>query len=478
MSLALRGSKGKVAVSLIALLALSGCATVDVKQNVARTNEEASSFTGGRLSLAQGKEEVERRRQSADALLSSTVGRDEAVQLALINSPALQALLAENWAGASAAAQQGRLANPIFSFERVHDGPELEIGRILFFGLLDLLTLPQRLGIAEQRIEQARVRLTSDVVEHITQVRQSWVSAVSAQQSLTYARQVYESAEISAELARRMEAVGNFNKITRVRQQLFYADAATRLASAQQEVTSTREELIRLLGLDDEQSRKLRLPDRLPDLPKQPLPPEDVSRTASGARLDVRLAQAAFNASAKAQGLATITSFTDIELGVRRDTKFDNASGSRSSPRGYEIDVRLPLFDWGGMQRNAMSAQTLAAANRLEATTRAAGSHLRQSYAGYRTAYDIARHYREEIILLRKTMAEENQLRYNGMLIGVFELLADSRDQVMAVIAAINAEKQFWLSDAALQASLIGKPTTVLIAGPSTGAADAAGPAH
>ena len=74
---------------------------------------------------------------------------------------------------------------------------------------------------------------------------------------------------------------------------------------------------------------------------------------------------------------------------------------------------------------------------------------------------------------LRKTISEENQLRYNGMLISVFELLADSRDQVNSVMAALNAEQQFWLADAALQASLIGKPTSAGVSGGGAAAAEA-----
>jgi hypothetical protein len=70
-----------------------------------------------------------------------------------------------------------------------------------------------------------------------------------------------------------------------------------------------------------------------------------------------------------------------------------------------------------------------------------------------------SRHFRDEVVPVRKVISEENQLRYNGMIIGVFELLADARDQVSTVIGAINAEQQFWLADAALQASLIGRPT-------------------
>jgi outer membrane protein TolC len=210
-------------------------------------------------------------------------------------------------------------------------------------------------------------------------------------------------------------------------------------------------------------------------MPGSPRAPDEVSRQASSGRLDIKIAQTEFDAAAKAQGLNTLTSFTDIELGIRRDTVFDNAAGTSTPRRGYEVSMRLPIFDWGGIKRDAMNAQTLASANRLEATTRAAGSNLRESYSAYRTAYDVSKHFRDEVVPLRKTISEENGLRYNGMLIGVFELLADSRDQVSSVMAAIAAEQQFWLADAALQASLMGKPTMASVGAMSAGGGKDAG---
>jgi outer membrane protein TolC len=278
-----------------------------------------------------------------------------------------------------------------------------------------------------------------------------------------YAKQVYDAAEASAELGRLLQSAGNFNKIQRARQHSFYADATTKWAIAQHNATAAREELIRLVGLTDAQANRLQLPDRLPDLPKEPLSPEHAGSSTSKTRLDIRLAQAEYEAAAKAQGLTLLTSFTDIGLGLRYDSVKDRINGHKTIKRGYEISVRLPIFDWGDNQRDAMNARTLAAAYRLEATTRAAGSNLRQSYSAYRTTYDIARHYRDEVVPLRKNISEENLLRYNGMLIGVFELLADSRDQINSVIAAIDAERQFWLADAALQASMIGRPVNTSI---------------
>ena len=442
----------------IGVLLLAGCATVDVNQSIARANTDTSSFTKGGLSLAQSDEQRRSMRDAAEALLTTPLSREDAVRLALVNSPSMQALLAQSWADAADASQSGRISNPILTLGRLRSPAELEVSRMLAFGLLDLLTLPQRQRVAQGRIEQNQLQLTANVIEQVTQVREAWVAAVAAAQSVQYAKQVNDSAEASAELARRMLAVGNFSKLQRARQQAFYADAAVQWASAAQLATANREALVRLLGLTDAQAALLQLPERLPELPNEPRAPEMVASAASSARLDVRMAQATLDGITRAQGINLIASFTDIELSVIRNTKTDRLDGQKAQYRGAEVALKLPIFDWGDLKRDASRAQALAAANRLEATVRAAGSSLRETYTAYRTAYDTARHYRDEIVPLRKLIADENVLRYNGMLIGVFELLADSRDQIASVSAAINAQKQFWLADAALQATIVGKP--------------------
>ena len=452
-----------------AIVLLAGCASVNIDDTLAETNNANSTFTGGKLELSRTDTQRQARSKLSGELLAKPLGMDDAVQLALANSPAVQTLLAQSWANMAQANQNGRIANPLFTFERITFGSELEIGRLLSFGLLDLLTLPRRMSIAQGQVAQARVQLTSSVIDQVTQVRQAWVRAVAAQQLLQYANQVNASAQASAELARRMQQVGNFSKLQRARQQAFYADSVAQLASSQHAATAAREELTRLLGLTDEQAGQLKLPERLPDLPKEAHQSAAVSATATEQRLDVQMARMQLDVAGKSQGLNLITSLVDVELGIRRDTVFDNAEGTSTPRKGYELGIRLPIFDWGSARRDAMNAQSLAAANRYEGTVRGASSQLRESYSAYRTAYDVARHYRDEIVPLRKTMAEENVLRYNGMLIGVFELLADNRDQISSVIAAINAYQQFWLADAALSASLTGKPTSMMMAAPSGG---------
>jgi outer membrane protein TolC len=452
-------SKSSVAVAVFTVL--SGCASVNIDQSIDRSNNETKSTSGTSAQLLRTTDAKVARNQQVAELLKSPLSQQAAVQLAIINSPALQTILAERWGDMAQAAQGGRIANPILSLERVRFLDELEFGRILAFGLLDLLTLPQRNKIATARIAQAELQMTADVVGLVSQVRMAWVAAVAANESATYSKLVYESAQASAELAKRMQSVGNFNRLQRVRQQAFYADASLQLLGSQQAATAARESLIRLLGLKDSQINALLLPERLPDLPKTFLTPDAVSKALSNQRLDVRMAQSQLDAASKSQGLNLLTSLTDIELGVIRNTVKDTHEGTSEKSKGYELSIRLPIFDWGDAQRASMNAMTLAAANRLEATLTSAGSDLRESYSAYRTAYDASRQYRDEVLPLSKVIAEENGLRYNGMFIGIFELLADHRSQINTVKAAISAQQQFWQADAALQATLLGKPMSV-----------------
>ncbi len=98
------------------------------------------------------------------------------------------------------------------------------------------------------------------------QTRKAYFNAVAADETARYMLQVRRSAEASAELARRMQQVGNFSKLQRAREQAFYADATLNLARAEQAQRSAREQPTRLLGVWGEQAA-FQLPARLPDLP-------------------------------------------------------------------------------------------------------------------------------------------------------------------------------------------------------------------
>ena len=117
------------------------------------------------------------------------------------------------------------------------------------------------------------------------------------------------------------------------------------------------------------------------------------------------------------------------------------------------------IFDWGGAKVARAEHTYMQAVHRAADTAVRARSEVREAYATYRTAYDLAKHYRDEIVPLRKHISEEVLLRYNGMLISVFELLADARQQVSSVNAYIETLRDYWLARSAL-ASAVGTALT------------------
>lgn len=451
-----------IGVASALLLTLTGCVRVDFDKSLSTTNEAAADFTGGNLQLHQTKEQREASRIRADALLEETLTQVSAIEVALKNSPSVQQLLANHWASASSISVSGGIPNPMFEFSRLSSDSELEIERVLAIGLLDLIRLPQRQQQAKLRLQASQIQMTADVIDLVTSVRQAWINAVVTQEYSNYAEQVLKSAEASAELAARMQAIGNFNAISRARQQAFYSDAATGLALARHSALAARENLVRTLGLDDKQAMAMRLPKRLPEIPEEPISSSTVTEIAIESRLDVGMAMSNLKAVTAQQGIQLLGEIFDVEIEAARNTVW--AEGERESISGYALGIEIPIFSGIDQVRNKLNATSLAAASALEQVTRSANSHLRESYSAYRTSYDVAKHYRDEVVPLQQLVSEENVLNYNGMIIGIFELLADSRKQIQTVQDSINATGQFWLADAALRASMIGKPTSTMIA--------------
>lgn len=463
---------GRLLAPLLAATALGGCASFSADGGFSPVQQAARSHLGQELRWARSDADRAALAQRSNELLARPLGMDDAVQLALLNNRGLQAAFEDLAITEADLVQAGRLPNPGFSIARLKRGDELEIERGLHFDLGRLLALPLMRQVESRRFTQAQGAATMRVLALAADVRQAWVQAVAAEQGVRYARQVMDAAEAGAELARRMAQAGNFNKLQQAREQGFYADAALGLARARLQQGATRERLVRLLGLWGTQTA-FQLPERLPDLPAAARDQPDIERVALQQRLDVQGARLAAEQTAKNLGLTRSTRFVNVlELGYAR-----NSSNEAPVQRGWEIGFELPLFDWGDARVARAEAVYMQALHRAAETAIDARSQVREAYGRYRSAYDIARHHRDEIVPLRQRIADENLLRYNGMLIGVFELLADARAQVAGVNASIEALRDFWLAEAELQRTLIGPAGMGVLAvgGDATQAGAAAG---
>jgi outer membrane protein TolC len=442
---------GRTAVGLSAIF-LAGCASLSSDGGL----NDVSSLTQNRIGqAAQFEKDSSNNDAQIQALLGKPLTAESAVQIALLNNSALKASFAELGVAEADFVQAGRMRNPGFSFGRISGGGDAEIDRSVMFDIAGLLTLPTRTRIEKGRFEQAKLQAAAQAVQLASDTRRAYFTAVAAAQSAAFAEQVRGAAEASSDLAERMSKVGNWSKLDQARERAFYQDAVTQLAKTRHEATASREQLIRLLGLWGAQQEFV-LPNRLPDLPAQPQDMNNAEAQAMSQRLDVLSARRENEATASALGLTKATAFINV---------FDAGYANKSTtglPRenGYQVSLELPVFDWGGARVARAESLYMQSVHRTTDTAVKARSEVREAYSAYRTTYDIARHYRDDVVPLKKKISDEVLLRYNGMLASVFELLADSREQLASVNTAIETQRDFWIAETKLQTAINGGGNT------------------
>jgi outer membrane protein TolC len=132
------------------------------------------------------------------------------------------------------------------------------------------------------------------------------------------------------------------------------------------------------------------------------------------------------------------------------------SSGVHGTGGGGEVELRVPIFDFGEARVRQAGETYMQAVNRLAENAVNVRSQARDAYRVYRASYDIAKRYRDQVLPLRKVIADEMTLRYGAMQVDVFSLLTEARQRIAANIAAIEAQRDFWMADVNLRAVLVG----------------------
>jgi len=442
----------RLTITALASLVLAGCASFSQDGGFTSVDELTQERVGKSPSYQRTPEQADAAKTRVAELLKAPLTADAAVEVALLSNKDLQAGYAQLGIAEADLVRAGRLANPSFSFGRLSGNGAVEIDRAVLFDVLGLFTMPVARQVEQRRFEQSQLQAAFETVGVAAEARRAFFEAVAAQQLVGYFAQVKEAADASNELARRMVAAGNFSKLAQMREQSFYSDATTSLAKAQHQAVAAREQLVRALGLAADQLT-FKLPERLPDLPSAPVEPAGAEQTAMEKRLDVLMAKRSTEATAKSLGLSKTTRVINV---LHAGYQNKSATGESRS-NGYEIELELPLFDFGSARVARAEATYMQSVHRTAAVAVTAQSEVRESYSAYRTAYDVARHYRDEVVPLRKRISDENLLRYNGMLASVFELLADAKDQIVSVTGAVESLRDYWVAETNLQTTLTGR---------------------
>ena len=455
LNISMRGCPARVHRALLAaagLLALTGCASFSPDGGFDAVEGMTRARIGQAPTYVRTAAQADAARARVAALLRQPLTADAAVQVALLNNPELQADYAALGLAEADLVRAGRLANPSLKWGRLGGEGSVEVERAVVFDLLGLLTLPLAREVEQRRFEQVQMQAATQTLSVAAQARATYFEAVAARELAQAHEQLVEVVSTSEELAGRAGKVGNLAPLPRMREQAQLAEARLALVRARHREASAREQLVRALGLAGAQLA-FELPARLPQLPALPDSPTaqaDSEQAAMDGRLDLLRARRAAEETARSLGLARSTRVVNVlHLGLH-----DKRESGAHSSRGWEVEFVLPLFDFGQVRMQQAQALYMQAVNRAAAAAVRARSEVREAWSARRTAHEVAREHRDVLVPLRKRMSEEMLLRYNAMLVSPFELLADAREQQGAVIGSIEALRDFWLAETALQATL------------------------
>ena len=460
-------------ISVLALsVALAGCATFSEDGGFRAVESAARERLDKDVKWVRSDADGESLRQTVAKLLAAPLSADSAVQIALLNNRGLQAIYAELAIAEADLVQAGRIRNPHYTLSRVGRGNGLpDIDEAISLEIISILMLPLRSRMEARRFEAVKLSVSERMLKLAQETRRAYFQALASAEVARYMDQVRESADASALLAERMASAGNVAKLTRMREMSFHAEVMANMERARHAAVAHRERLTRMMGLGGDELT-YQLPERLPDLPARMTERTSIEEMALRDRLDVQAAKRGTEHMAASLGLTKATRFINVFEAGRVRKK----DGDQPYHYGYEISLELPLFDWGGARVAKAEALYMQAVAHVADVAINARSEVREAYAAYRHAYEAAKHYRDEVVPLRKRISEETLLRYNGMLISVFELLADAREQIAGVSAYIQSLRDFWLAAADLQTAMtIGSPGAMTVIRSGTIAAAASG---
>jgi outer membrane protein, heavy metal efflux system len=275
---------------------------------------------------------------------------------------------------------------------------------------------------------------------------------VTAEQSLTLARSGAEGFEATALLAQRQREAGNITAYRLATEESAAVEARFTATRAALEMAQLREELQQHLGLWGPRtgwSAIAALPEPAEDAPAL----DTLEQRAVAQRLDLEHARQEVALADQALALARTFRFVGaFDLGVHAH---QDPEGARLL--GPTLQLELPLFDQRQALLARLEAQQAQAEHQLRARAVAVRSQVRLAFTRLEAARTLARTAQTRLVPLRAQAVAEAQRLYNGMLIGLYELMAARQADLEAQQTALSARRDYWVARAELVRALGGR---------------------
>lgn len=386
-----------------------------------------------------------------DKLLDSELSADDAVQLALLRNPSLQAEYEELGIAQADLVQAGLLKNPVFSASiRFPARPHYAVDLGIEEEFVDLLFLPARKKNAELSLNQTQLKVADHIVAMAAEVRKSWVRAVGLHQMAATKRIERDAAQAAFDAAKDLRDAGNLTDAEVDDHEAELTQAQMSAEDAELAAAEAREELARMLAVD---AGKLRLPEKLPDVGAAMEEEAALEKNAAAQRLDIRIAGAQVGLLREQLGMArfaALLSGGSVGAEMVRDPDVKTTIGPT-------LAIPIPIFDQGQSAVDRGGAEVRQAVARAAALRLEAASQVRIAAGRVAAARARLMYLQTNVTPLRERQIDEALRRYNGMFISVFELLAAKQAALGTQENAVQALQRYWEARAELERAVGGK---------------------
>jgi cobalt-zinc-cadmium efflux system outer membrane protein len=415
-------------------------------------------------------------------LLAEPLTAERAVHVALLANRSLQALYRELGIPAAELAGAGLLPNPVLNANvRVGLGPSgtgAELG--LVQDVIGALQIPLKKRVARARLAAVTLEVADAVLTLAFDTKATFYRLQGAEQLLDLRRAVVRGAAAARRVAERQHAAGTITDLALATEQALHEEAAVELAIAESAARADREDLNVLLGASGDRTAWTLAP-RLADVPADDLPPADTLETrALAQRLDLEAARQRTASERAAYRLGSVYGLLPAaSLGSVAEHEVEGGWSV-----GPALEIPIPLFD----QSQAALAATAARIAAGDERTAALAVRIRADVRRARTRLDAAGaralHYQRTLLPLATRVVDQTQREYNGMLVGVFQLLQAKRDQIETGRRYVESLTDYWIARTELERAVggdlaVASPTTpvdtLLVPAPAEGAPP---PAH
>jgi cobalt-zinc-cadmium efflux system outer membrane protein len=463
--------RGAVAAIFMAVL-LAGCVRARLNENFTELSAMVEGRTGYDVAWIGVIDEQEPIYDIIAALMEDDLAADEAVQVALLNNRELQASFAELGIQVGEFVQAGLLPNPMVDAELRKRAGLKVIEGVAIEDILEILLIPLRRKFEGAQLEAAKARAAGEVIDLAAETRIAYWDYVAARQHRALVEEMLFSTYARLNMAWQLRAAGNVPLLFFYLERERYEHTRLLVAEAEMEMLESREQLNALMGLWGAGVQWEAI-DRLPPVPDQELDLTDVEASAIEASLDLTIALYQVANTAADLGIRRVTAvIPELKGGFAFEREPETEYKLKQpEPGEYKLDketedvwweggsvsLEVPIFDQKQGRRAAARMEVRRRwemVNDLAVDIRAAAR-----LAAYRLEYTRRRaaFYNEVLIPVRHNVVLQTHLQYNGMHMGIFDLLESKEMELDTAREYVENLRNYWEARTQAEQLLMGR---------------------